>query len=127
MATEELAEGEPTLYQRVWDDVGCASARFPIDLVFDNNKGGEWAAVGDDIPKVEGATGCERIRVMVQRSAEEDFELSDFKLDTDGCPTGQWKDKEDRCRRCVRERCTLHGECDLPDVARAATSTCVQV
>ena len=81
MVTTDLRDKTNTLYRHVFPDVGCANSLFAVDLSFTNALGGVWAGV-------EGANGCDRVRVMVRRSPDRTFTLKNFRLLTDGCKPG---------------------------------------
>lgn len=56
--------------------------------MFTNEEGGVF---GPSAMNIEGAFGCERARIYVQRSTTSSTQLTEFMFEMEGCPEGQWK------------------------------------
>lgn len=85
MSTQNLLDSDMSLYHHVFEAGVCAEGISTVSLKFSSKGSGVWAE-----PEILGASGCQRIRLWVQGGSE-DLLLTDFVLDMDSCPAGQYK------------------------------------
>lgn len=66
------------IYRHVFVADGCSETLFDADLKFSSE-----GVFGN--PSDTGATGCERMRLMVRRHRSKSLEIVNFRLDLEGC------------------------------------------
>lgn len=74
------------IYRHVLASSGCEAAGLTVDvgLRFTSESDGVWS-------DMDVESGCVRVRLLLQRSAEASLELTGFDLQTEGCPPGTYK------------------------------------
>lgn len=100
MATQGLVDTSQTLYRHSFSATGCAGALYSAHLVFSNDQ-----KAGGVLRGVQGATaGCDRVRLFIRRSPDDTFELTEFRLITDGCKPAYWMVRRDKRMRPQKGR-----------------------
>ena len=71
-------------YRHVLTSAGCGSGTVFVDVSFTSEDDGVWS-------DLDVESGCDRVRLLLQRSPDASLELSGFALQTNGCPLGTYK------------------------------------
>lgn len=114
LVTVDLQQGSPSLYRHVFTADGCATAVYHASLTFTNEEGGLFSPASRD---VSGAQGCERMRLFIRRNTVSEVRLDNVRIETEGCPPGQWKDES--IGTCVKYKpgfyCATETRCKTND------------
>lgn len=82
------ADSPTTVWRHVYDNRGCASTPFEVDLGFSTERGGAW--FDDPAAPHGGATGCMRVRLLIRRDPFDELKLTEVKFTMSGCPDGEY-------------------------------------